>query len=354
MVYLNFINPTYIRIFLILVFFPVILLAENIETAPLLNEKKIIDDNINQDKVLENDTKIKEDIIKTSPEDDFFSFLDTPYNYISSGVEAAARNIDEFFSDDKIFYSSSGTYLRIQLDTIINEAGDVGYVGDLKLKLRLPNTKKKLRFTLESDANNRPDEISSQPENTPIAVIEEKNYFAGLQATLGRKHEWQFKPSIGLRLGSKVEPYFRFRARRKYDFKTWNIKWHETPYWFDSFGWGLDSSLEFNKIINDDNLFRASTFSRWTNESDQFELSQTFSMYHTLSKRRVVSYFVGVYGVSEPTVYATHYLVGLTYRQIIHKNYLFAEVVPQIRYAKLNDFESEYSILFRIEIVFKK
>ena len=218
----------------------------------------------------------------------------------------------------------------------------------------MPHTKRKLKFTLESDADERSDEVSAQSENTPIAAVEEKDYFAGIQATLGRKDEWQFKPSIGLRLSSSIEPYIRFRARRKYEFNKWSIRWHETPYWFDSFGWGFDSYLEFNRKVTDDDLFRASTFARWTNEIDKFELSQTFTMYHTLSKRRAVSYFAGVYGESEPTVYATHYLLGLTYRQNIHKDYLFVEVVPQIKYEKINDFHAEHSILFRIEMVFKK
>ena len=77
-------------------------------------------------------------------------------------------------------------------------------------------------------------------------------------------------------------------------------------------------------------------------------------MIHTLSKRRAVSYFVGAYGISEPTVHATHYIVGATYRQNIHKDYLFYELSPQLEYKKENDFHSEFSLLFRVEIIFKK
>ena len=291
---------------------------------------------------------------KLEPEEPFFSFLDKPQEYISSGVEAFARNMDEFFSDDKVFYDTSGTYLRLRADAILSEGGDIGYTGDIKLKLRLPHTKRKLKFLLESDANERPDEISAQPENTPIQAVEEKDYSIGLQATLGDKAGWQFKPSIGLSLSSPIDPYVKFRFKRKYEFTKWSIRWHETPYWFDSFGWGFDSYFELNRKISEDDLFRASTFARWTNEIEQFELSQVFSMFHTLSQRRAISYFAGVYGESEPTVYATHYLLGLTYRQNIHKNYLFYELIPQIKYQKINDFHAEHSLTFRIEMVFKK
>lgn len=303
-----------------------------------------------------------EDIEKTSQNNDmqeedkssFFSFLDGPQKAISSGVETFARNIDEFFSNDNVFYESSGTYLRLTADMILEEDGQQGYQGDIKLKLRLPHTRQKLKLTFESDAGVRADELSGEPENTPIDVVEEKDYFAGIQATLGRKDEWQFKPSIGLRLGSNVEPYIRFRAQREYHLDDWSIRWNETPYWFDSFGWGFDSYLEFNNKLSNTDLFRAATFARWTRETEKFELSQTFSMFHTLSPRRAVSYYIGVYGESEPTVYATHYLVGLSYRQNIHKDYLFLELLPQIRYNKDNEFHAEHSIIFRLEMVFKK
>ena len=339
-------------LFIVNMLLPAIVTAETENISSSFTEQNILDENLEIDDSEED--IVEDDLLKTESEEPFFSFLDTPHNVISTGVEALARNIDEFFSDYKIFYETSGTYLRLRVDTIINEREKRTYQGDLKLKLRLPRTKKKLKFTLESDPNERPDEISGQGENTPIAVVEEKDYFAGLERTLGNKEAWQFKPSIGIRLSSPLETYFKLRIKRKYEFNKWSLHLHETPYWFDSSGWGSDSYLELNRKITADDLFRASTFARWTNESDQFELSQTFTMYHTLSKRRAISYFAGVYGESDPTIYATHYLLGLTYRQNIHKDYLFFELIPQIKYEKLNDFHSENSIILRIEMVFKK
>jgi len=291
---------------------------------------------------------------ESAPKKPFFSFLDKPQEYISSGVEIFAKGLDEFFSDDKVFYDTSGTYLRLRADAIWAEAGEIGYKGDLKLKLRLPHTKKKLKFILESGADERQDDISAQAENTPISAIEENNYFAGIQTTIGKEDGWQLKPSIGIRLSSVIDPYIKLRFKRKYEFTNWSIHWHETPYWFDSSGTGLDSYFELNRKISEQVLFRASTFARWTSEIDYFDMSQTFSIFHTLSPRRAMSYYAGVYGVSEPAVYATYYLLGLNYRQNIHKGYLFFELLPQVKYQKINDFQAEHSLTFRLEMLFKK
>ena len=351
MMYSVFSHLLYSSLFVIYIFWPVIVTAENVETYNSLSKDKIISADV--DAFIEEDGD-NLDVDSLVVEKPFFSFMDTPQEVISFGVESFAKSVDEFFSNDKVFYETSGTYLRLNVDTIVNETGKREYQGDLKLKLKLPHTKTKLKLTIESDPNSKPDETTSEGENTPVAAIEEKSYFTGIQATLGEKNAWQFKPSLGIRLGSTLEPYVRFRFKRKYEFNQWSLYWHETPYWFDSFGWGFDSYLELNKKITNKDLFRVSTFARWRNESDQFELSQTFSMYHTLSKRRAISYFAGVYGVSEPTVFSTRYVLGLTYRQNIHKDYLFVEILPQIRYEKTNDFHAEHSIIFRIEIVFKK
>ena len=341
----------YFILLFIYMLLPVNVIAETEIVSPSFTTQKIAIENLSVDAF---DESIEKILLTDEPKKPFFSFLDKPHKIISSGVDIFAKNIDEFFSNDKTFYEASGTFLRVRADAIVKESGVIGYEGDVKLKLRLPNTKKKLKFTLESDVNERPDDLVSQPENTPIAAIKEDDYFAGLQATLGRKEEWQFKPSIGLRLSSDIEFYFKFRAKRKYEFDKWSVRWHETPFWFESSGWGIDSYLELNNKVTNDALFRASTFARWTNETEQFELSQIFSMYHTISKRRAISYSVGVYGVSEPTVFATHYLLGLTYRQNIHKDYLFVELIPQIKYEKTNDFHADHSIILRLEMVFKK
>ena len=77
-------------------------------------------------------------------------------------------------------------------------------------------------------------------------------------------------------------------------------------------------------------------------------------MFHAIGKNKALSYYAGVYGLSEPQLHATHYLLGLTYRQSIHKDYLFIEIQPQILYQKINGFQPEHTLLFSLEMMFKK
>lgn len=294
-------------------------------------------------------------LLECDKEKRFFSFLDKTQESISSRMEKYVRSIDKFFSDDNVYHGTSGSYLRIRADAIWNEGDGIGYDTNVRFKLRLPISQRKLKFFLETGADERPDEVLIQPESKLITAIKEEDYFSGFQLTLGDEHDWQFKPSVGLHLGSDIYPYAKFRIKKRYALEKWSINWHETPFWFDNeIGWGFDSYFEVNRKTSKNSLFRAATFARWTNEPDQFEMSQTFTMFHILSKRDALSYYVGVYGISEPTVFAEHYLLGSTYRQNIHEDYLFLDIIPQIRYQKINDFHAEYTLTFRVEMFFIK
>jgi len=285
-------------------------------------------------------------------EESFFSFLDTPQEFIGTGVDAFAQTLDEFFSEDKVFYDSSGSFLQLIQDIHWLENGGVQYNRDIRLKIRLPHTSKKIKLIAQSNAEDRTDDTTSQTSSPSVDKIEDKETLAGLEAEI-EKSGWGIKPSIGYRI-SEREPYVKLRLSKRFQFKTWSIYLNETPYWFYNKGSGYDTLLEFNNKISNKDLFRATSFARRTHETGYFELSQSFSVLHTFSDRRAASFYIAGFGVSKPTVQTTHYVLGFNYRQKVHKDYLFFEVVPQITYQKENNFNPEHSVLFRIEFIFKK
>ncbi|MFK5915365.1 MAG: hypothetical protein QM484_13420 [Woeseiaceae bacterium] len=303
---------------------------------------------------VDGDDFLLNDPVPLEPEESIFSVLDGTQQYISSGVEYMAKNIDEFFSSEQALYDTSKSYLKLTQNLVWSEGGESEASSNVSFKLRLPYTKRKLHFTFESNKGEDSTENQAQLENTKNISDEDKIYSAGIQAEREGKNGWKVKTSIGIDLKSTLDLFTRFRLSREFKFNDWSINWQETPYWYNSFGWGFDSSLELNNKITDKDLFRSSLLARWKEETDYFELSQVFRMFHTLSKKKALSYYVGVYGLSEPILYSTHYLIGINYRENIHKDYLFAEIVPQILYQRINDFRPEYSILFRVEMVFKK
>ena len=362
MSYLGFGTLIYFTIFLVNMLFPIAVQAESENSVLDVSAQEINLDAIDNDTSddLEEETYSEEEICPNDEaesieiEESFLSFFDEPHDYVSSSVESMARNMDEFFTTNREFYETSGSYLSLKQNALFREKGIVEYTTIVKFKLRLPNTEKNLKLFFESSEDKSPYDISTQTENIPTTSEEETNNILGVQADSGERFGWKYKPTIGLKLGSTIDPFVRLRFSKEFNFEKWNIKWDEVPYWYNSSGWGFDSYLELNRKISKDNLFRAATLARWKDEIELFELSQVFSMFHTINRKRALSYYAGVYGLSDPEIHTTHFLLGLNYRKSIHKDYLFIEIKPQILYQRTNSFHAEHSIQFSVEMIFKK
>lgn len=282
-----------------------------------------------------------------------FSFLDKPQEAVSSRFKKFVVATDEFFAEEKVFYETSGSYMRLTGEAVYTEGGHKGYYSDLKIKIKLPNTEKKASLLLESNPGEEDEEIEKALEKTPEEAVSEKEYFAGVQTTVGEKKGWQFKPSAGIRLGTPVDYYLRFRLTRDVLLSRGNFQFKQAVYWFDSSGLEADTSGEVNHSIIDNLLFRSTTGANWQEETDETKLRQIFSLTHKLSDRRAISYQAGFYGTSEPTTHTTHYSLTAHYRQNLHDDYLFMDLIPQITYRKEYDFRADYSFIFRLEMVFK-
>jgi len=225
----------------------------------------------------------------------------------------------------------------------------------VKLRLQLPVTQKKLRLSISSGSRKGTFDESVEEGQTPLSDIdEEENYTAELQSIMGEKGGWQFNPSIGAYLGSTIDPYIKFNFNRQNEFGNWSLNWDETPYKIDSLGWGVDSYFELNRKIGDNHILRSATFAGWLKETDQFELSQVFSFNTKISDKKAISYFAGAFGNDNPKIHTTQYLIGINYRQNIHKDYLFLELKPQVQYEKERRFAAEHSMVFRLEMLFRK
>ncbi len=288
------------------------------------------------------------------PDKAFFSFLDSPHNTVTGSLKDFTRAVDAFFSNESVQYESSRSYLRYRGDLIWNEGGDFSAQGELKIRIRLPQTEKNLKLVFESNPDERLNDLERIREQ-PIARTEgeKKEYYAGIEAELGRKDKWRFKPSLRLKLRSPLEYLIRFRGNRTYRITDkWRLDFAETLYWFNTTGFGADTNIDFSRPFYDNFLFRSNTFFRYTDLNDYWELSQIFAIDHRLSDRRAISYQAGVFGISEPSIHSREYLISVRYRQNIHSDYLFAEIIPQILYQRINDFHAEHSVLFRIEMLF--
>ena len=132
----------------------------------------------------------------------------------------------------------------------------------------------------------------------------------------------------------------------------WQFRATETLFWYDSTGPGETSRLDIERRLSEDYLFRSTSQATWLDETQQFDLGQDFYLIHTINKYRGIIYQTGLTAASEPDIHTTAYLLSVRFRQQIHSDWLFFEINPKIIYPQENDFNSQYSLTFKLEVVF--
>lgn len=305
------------------------------------------DDDINTDC-----TDLFPDDPLSKPPTDIFSFLDVPQHAIYTDLESVARAVDAFFANEKVTYDYSGSFARYTLDTSFEEGGVVSVIGNLDVSLRLPRTQQKLDLVLESD----PLETQNNLQRATTVGTEQSSnngVYAGLQREYGNEEKWRFKPSLGLKLHFPIEYYVRLRAYRDYKFGLWNMLLSESTYWYDTTGAGIDSEMVWSHVLDDNLLFRSNSLVRYTKQYERFDLSEVFLLTQPLTRRRAITYSIGFFGNTDPTMHITDYVLQARYRQLLHGNYLYLELVPQVRYRIDYDFTQEDSFLLRLEWFFQ-
>ena len=278
--------------------------------------------------------------------------LDAPSEMIRSGLSVFSRSVDEFFANEKLDYDKSGSYVRLTTDAAWFQSEASGFGADLRLRLKLPRTSEKYKFTLETSPERTKDELDNVVESDVVNAADNQAYFAGLQAVYGAKDRLRFRTGFGVKLRTPIDSYVRLDSWRDFVFEPWSLHVQGSSFWFRHDGRKLLSTIEISKLLAEDLLFRATARTHWAELEEFLETSQVLSLYKTLNAERQLSLQAGVYGVTEPVIHATDYRVSAGIRKYLRKRYLFIELIPQLRYQKIHHFTAERGVVLRLEWVF--
>jgi len=272
----------------------------------------------------------------------------TAHMMVSSGLESMARNIDSFFAEDKSFDEATSTYARLRIDTTLDEDLQLGFDGDLKIKIDLPRTERQLKLLIESDTK---EGIPDRPDESPVNVLERQDYLLSIES-VNKAKDWDIRPAAGIKLRWNPDLFLRLRASRYRSLNGWLERTSGSVFWFTNQGFGANTALEYDRRIGQSWLFRSASSLRWE-ENDQFlTAEQRVSLYQELDQRQYLVYQLGVVATQDPHWAVTQYNAAVHYRKDVYKNWLFIELIPQINFLEEHDFDAEPSITFRVEGVF--
>ncbi len=273
--------------------------------------------------------------------------LDRGRDLASQKVTDFANWLDSFFGDDRIYQESQNSRLKLNLLHISEEGRLPRYDANVQGKLTLPNTQRRVKLLFESSQEDTPnqdasllDSVDSQDQSLGIRFIKETQAW------------WRAHADIGVRFRGGLDTFIRFRLRRLFSAGQWNFRATETLFWFDSTGPGETTRFDVERGISANYLFRTTSKATWLDETQNFDLSQNFFLLHDISSRRAIIYRAGIIGVSKPVTQTTAYIVSVRLRQQLHRDWLFFEINPKVVYPRENNFHSQHSLTFKLEVIF--
>jgi hypothetical protein len=272
---------------------------------------------------------------------------------MSGKLETWARSIDSFFGDYRNYQESNDSVVQVDATQVYGYQGAPKYDFALNVKLSLPNTEKKLKLLIETNPEDRTTSNSTttqpgvvKPISTPATIA------AALRYEKTEAERWHFSTDGGIQLaGLASTPFVRARLSLALPFDQWRMKVAESVFWFSSIGAGESTLLDFERQLNETQLLRVSSSATWLNDKQNFDLGQSFSVYHALNERTALLYQIGASGVSRPQAQVTDYVLLMTYRYRVHRKWVFFEISPQLHFPQAVNYQVSPLLNVRLEFL---
>ena len=299
--------------------------------------------------------------------------LDRSHRYLSTRVLRVAESINNviaatfrqeedhasemtsrFYGNLLTAYQVEGSHIRITPRLIMTEGHDNEYKLDFSARLRLPDLSKRLRLYVDSyDTDyDTMEEIFSARYRRKLEEERAEGPTAGLTYFFSDRIEHQLSLSTGLRFRPEPSPKIRLRGRLRKSLDNWRVDVTQGVFWSEKDGFGEKTAFNLDRPSSDRHLFRLNTSLVWSELSHGIDWGQFASYYARFSSRRSAALKLGVRGYSHPSWITDQYLIRLSGRRRVHRDWLFLEIEPGLDFFREDDFKTTLLINIRIEMVF--
>jgi hypothetical protein len=287
------------------------------------------------------------------PLGDIISVADAPRDYLAEKFVGFVNSVDRFFGEDRNFQESNDSVLQFDITRVTGYGGQRQFVYTGRAKVRLPNTERRLHLLIETDPDKNINNSSTR--NQPIRPNTKStpdSYGAGVRFEKAEEERWHYSTDGGLKFqGLNTAPFARTRVSYAVPLDEWKFKAAETLFWFNNIGAGETTQLDLERPISEPLLFRATGIATWLKNTENLDLRQDFSFFHKLNNRAAVLYQASAIGVSRPNTHVTDYVLLLSYRYRVHRQWVFFELSPQLHFPKERNFKSSGMLGMRLEFL---
>ncbi len=255
--------------------------------------------------------------------------------------------LEDIVIDDEIINDeSSGSNGRLFLTTRRVQGEGVDYQVGINLKLVLPKSRDRFKLLVETDENE-----DGEKESDLVNTTENVTYSTAIRIELREGKRWKSSLDNGVRWSGKPVYFSRIRARRTDYFDEWRLRVLQSVSWRTDVEWGAKFNAGLLRPIDLHRHFRTGFTADYLLSDDFAELQTSAAIFEQLDERAALLYQLAVFGDTEHIAKVSNYVLTFSYRRKIYKNFVFAEVVPEMAWPREDDYEATPAINFRFEMI---
>lgn len=278
-------------------------------------------------------------------------FLDWSQGLASSYVESLNDGVDSFFmgaffDDDILEDESSGSNGRIYFTSRREDGLDPNYKAGLNLRLVLPSTRDRFKLLVETDENE-----DDADETNVLGTTDNVTYSTAIRVDFEERRRWKTSLDNGVRWAGEPVYFSRVRVRRTDYYDTWRTRMSQTVSWRTDEHWGARFSSSAIRPIDFTKHFRMGFAADYLLDDDFAELDSNLAIFDGLSPRAAMLYKLAFFGDTEDVTQLNEVVLSVSYRRKMLKQYLFAELVPEVGWPRENDFKATPAITLLIEMI---
>lgn len=304
--------------------------------------------------VLPGFTEIMEDQVEIRQERELPRWIEEPRLLVSRSVTSFGTLVDDFLTEDESCLENE-SYLRLRMGEVLEEGGESYPRNDLKLKIDLPKTENRWSLVLESDSDDfdsLEDQYQERPEETST-ISQSDGTTGAIRFFMDDLLDWRADLKVGVKGPFPLNPFVRSTIEKRYPLgEVWLARVDHSLYYYHEEGLGERSRLVFQRKIGEQWSLSHTTDMQWQEQDAILEFGEILSLRHSPTNRDFLTYRVGAYYEEHPASHLTAYFMDMRYRRRLHSNWLFAELVPDVTWARSEKFNDIASLTLRLEVRF--
>lgn len=278
------------------------------------------------------------------------TWIDQTHADMSARLCNQVNTIDGFFGKVNPDKNAIG-FMRIRFGYQWEQTDEnsTEFQPSIKTRIRLPNISKHLSLLITDDEND---------DNTiPLSKQSAQQDLSDGPSTLGKLLGVNRSDPVDydIDIGSKSDDGPKIFTRARATWQLWPsdnsyLRLSQAIFWLDGLGYGEESRLEYNQNLDETTLFRWTTATEFSEETDGLAIEQSLVFFKQIDAKRGLSYDIHMSGATRPTLKVTDYGLRILYRRNFMKPWLFFEMEPSIFWPLEYDRDMSVRLIFRFEV----